>query len=573
MAGDVKTSGGSAERRPRAKRGYEAASSGRHGDGYLSMVRSADSEIYNEARTLRDKSRWLVRNNVFAAKAVTSLVSNIVGEGIVPRPVTGSPAKDRKIWDAFQQWSYRCDHSGQLDFYGLQTLLCREMIEGGEALIRRRYRTKLGRGDVPLELQLLEADFLDPMRNGMLSEGSLTIQGVAIDVQTQKRTAYWLYPFHPGNMPYFVPGVPMMSLPVPATEVLHVYEQQRVQTRGVPWGTPAIEDLNLFADYRLAEVVRKKIEACVTGFVTGAENNDPGEDGVGIPQVLDTDGNEVERFEPGMILRLHGAKDVKFNVPTSVGGYGEYTVKAIQAIAAGYRVPYELVSGDLSEVNFSSMRGGLVEFRRLVGTVQWQMLIQLCLQPIWEWWCETAFLAGVIDAPFVPVEWSPPKFAWVDPLADVQTAALEVRNGFRSWQDVVAETGRNPDDVLEEIRDWNVKVDDYDLILDSDPRKTNAKGVQQPVEEKDTGDEEPELSRPNRGSQPHGKSKTVRRSRGAEVRRSHPAAQVRARGGSPRQELRRGVEHDRDRVDDGRERPALRLLGRDRVRRSPVGRP
>jgi lambda family phage portal protein len=548
LSGEVKTS---EQTRPRPrKRSYEAAQASRNGDngGWLAIPRSADSQIYNEARTLREKSRWLVRNNPYAAKAVSSLVSNIVGDGIVPRPTTGSPKRDRDIWAAFQRWAFKCDHSGQLDFYGMQTLACREMIEGGEVLFRKRLRKKKFDGDVPLEIQLLEADFLDPMRNGIMRDGTLTVQGVEIDISSQKRTAYWLYPFHPGNMPYFVPGVPMMSAPVDANEVLHVYEQQRVQTRGVPWGTPAIEDLNLFSDYKLAEIVRKKIEACVVGVVSGAESED--EDSIGAINVQDADGNEVEQFEPGMIIRAHGAKQVTFNTPTAVAGYGEYTVKTIQGIAAGYRMPYELISGDLSEVNFSSMRGGLIEFRRLISTIQWQILIQLALQPIWEWWCETAFLAGVIDTPYVPVEWSTPKFAWVDPLADVQTAALEVRNGFRSWQDVIGETGRNPDDVLDEIREWNEKVDDFDIILDSDPRKTNAKGVQQPEQKEDDGNE-PELSRPNRN---------------VNGRKKSQSSKVRAGRASAREKLQRGSQHDRYRVDNGRGSTPLRLLGRDRIR-------
>ena len=560
MSGPIKAEQTAAAPRPR-KRSYDAAQGNRHGEQWLAATRSADSEIYNEARTLRDKSRALVRNNAYAAKAVGSLASNIVGEGIVPRPVTGSPSKDRKIWEAFQRWTFRCDHGGQLDFYGLQTLLVREIIEGGEALIRRRLVKKRGPGDVPLELQLLEADFLDAYRNGIMSEGALTVQGVEINIESQKRQAYWLYPFHPGNMPYFVPGVPMMSAPVPASEVLHVYEQQRTQTRGVPWGTPAIEAMSLLADYELAEVVRKKIEACVTGFVTGAEDQD--DDNVGKIRCVDADGNEVERFEPGMILRLHGAKEVRFNTPQAVAGYSDYKTARIQEIAAGWRMPAELVSGDLSKVNFSSMRGGLVEFRRLVGTVQWQILVQLALQPIWEWWCEAAYLADVIDVPYVPVEWSPPEFEWVDPLADAQTAAIEVRNGFRNWQDVVAEKGRNPDDVLEGIRAFNEKVDDLDIILDSDPRKTNAKGVQQLVQQKDSG-EEPELSRPNRGA-PNGRQTQARSQGAAGTQGSAPA--VRARRAGAGGELRRGRQHGRDRLDHGGERTSLRLVGRDRIRR------
>ncbi len=525
------------------RRGYEAAAPSRLREPWVDRFASADTEIFGRARTLRDRSRYLVRNNPYAAKAVAALVSNIVGEGIVPRPVTGSPNRDRQIRRAFNNWAFRCDASGQLDFYGIQTLLCREMIEGGEVLVRKRLRKKAGERDVPLEIQVLEADFLDPYRNGVLTPGTMAIQGVEIDIETQKRRAYWLWPQHPGNL-WLNTGVPMVSAPVPASEVLHVYEQQRTQTRGVPWGSPAIEHLQLLADYELAEITRKRTEACVAAFVINAEDED---DEALAPEVLAADGSVYEKFEPGMIARLRGGKDVKFNAPNAVGGYGEYKVSQLQTIAAGYRVPYELVSNDLSKVNFSSMRGGLVEFRRLLRTVQWHILIQMALQPIWEWWCETAYLAGVIDAPVIPVQWAPPKFEWVDPMADAQAAQLAMRTGIRSYQDVVSETGRNPDDVLDEIHDWNTKCDDLGIVLDSDPRVTNLSGVQQP-DRATTDGQEPELSRPNRAG-------GRRQAPGSASAR--PAGRQRA----PRK-LRSGRQHDRDRLDHGSERSPLLVVGR-----------
>lgn len=527
-------------------RSYDAAASTRLREPWLTRFASADTEIFGSARTLRDRSRYLVRNNPYAAKAVASLVSNIVGEGIVPRPVTGNKAKDKRIREAFERWSFRCDAAGQLDFYGLQTLLCREMIEGGEVLVRKRLRKKIGTGDVPLELQLLEADFLDPARNGMLTPGTIAIQGVEVDIKTRKRAAYWLYPQHPGNL-WINTGEPTVSAPVPADEVLHVYELQRTQTRGVPWGTPAIENLQLLADYELAEITRKRTEACIAGFVVDAED---AEDESIAPQVLAADGSVYEKFEPGMIARLRGGKDIKFNAPNAVGGYGEYKVSQLQTIAAGYRVPYELVSNDLSKVNFSSMRGGLVEFRRLLRTIQWHILIQLALQPIWEWWCEIAFLAGVIDEPVIPVQWAPPKFEWVDPMADAQAAQLAMRTGIRSYQDVVSETGRNPDDVLDEINDWNTKCDDLGIVLDSDPRVTNVAGLQQPDREISPGDE-PELSRPNRAAL----VRLERRQRGA------PAARAPGRQRAPGK-LRRQGQHGRDRLEHGGERSPLLVVGR-----------
>ena len=92
-----------------------------------------------------------------AAKAVSVLVNNIVGAGIMPRAASGDAALDREVDRLFEIWARGCDSDGQLDFYGLQTLACREMVEAGEVLVRRRPR-RPGDGVMPpVQLQLLEA--------------------------------------------------------------------------------------------------------------------------------------------------------------------------------------------------------------------------------------------------------------------------------------------------------------------------------------------------------------------------------------------------------------------------------
>ncbi len=79
--------------------------------------------------------------------------------------------------------------------------------------------------------------------------------------------------------------------------VAHLFERQRVQNRGVPWGTPAMRAIRDVDDWQNAELVRKKTEACLVGIVFGAE-----EDQMSIaPIVQDADGNRVEQFEPGLI--------------------------------------------------------------------------------------------------------------------------------------------------------------------------------------------------------------------------------------------------------------------------------
>ena len=142
-------------------RGYDGAARGRRTDGWRAPGSSADTEIGVAGALLRDRMRDLVRNNPHAAKAVAVLVNNIIGAGIMPRAASGDDKLDRKVDALFERWTAECDADGQLDFYGLQTLICREMVEAGEVLVRRRLRRASDGLPVPLQLQVLEADFLD----------------------------------------------------------------------------------------------------------------------------------------------------------------------------------------------------------------------------------------------------------------------------------------------------------------------------------------------------------------------------------------------------------------------------
>jgi lambda family phage portal protein len=228
-------------------------------------------------------------------------------------------------------------------------------------------------------------------------------------------------------------------------------------------------------DYDFAEGIRKKIEASTVGIVTTDEET---EEGVA-PKITDARGNPVEKFSPGMFAYARGGKDIKFNQPATVGGYEEYKRVSAREIAAGYRQPYELLTGDLSTVNFSSARVGLVAYRRLVSQIQWQIIIPMLLEPWWNWFCEAAWLAGEIDSPDIPVEWSPPRWQAIEPYKDALADLITIRTGTRSYQDVTAERGRNPDDVLTEIAAFNSEVDALSITLDSDPRRTTMKGALQ----------------------------------------------------------------------------------------------
>ena len=452
-------------------RGYDGAARGRRTDGWRAPGTSADTEIATAGTLLRDRMRDLVRNNPHAAKAVSALVNNIIGSGIIPRAASGNDKLDAKVNALWEKWSSQCYADGQLDFLGLQTLACRQMIEAGEVLIRRRPRRSSDGFDVPIQLQLLEADMLDATINRDLNDGGNIVQGIEFN-QIGQRRSYWLYAQHPGDS-VISSKMRLNSQPIPAVDVLHLYEKQRLQVRGVPWGTPVMRTLRDLDDWTQAELVRKKTEACVVGIVLGADETDQGI----APSVVDSDGNRVEQFEPGLIAYARGGKDIKFNQPATTAGVTEWLRAQLHIVAAGFRMPYELLTGDLSQVNYSSIRAGLVEFRRLIDAVQWQIIIPMFCKPVWEWFVQTAWAAGQLPQPVIAVKWSPPRFEAVDPLKDSMADLMAMRSGTMTLAQAIARQGHNPDAVLAEIALMNSRIDNLGLILDSDPRHVTQTGI------------------------------------------------------------------------------------------------
>jgi len=455
-------------------RKYDGAALGRLRQGWKASGSSADSEIGAALPLLRARHRDLVRNNAHARKAVSTWKNNIVGAGIMARSNSADPELNALTDELWKEWVEQADADGQLDFYGLQELAVGIMVEGGEALVRRRLQAPGSGLRVPLQIQILEGDHLDHSKSGATSAGRTAVQGVEFD-QAGRRAAYWLFPEHPGNT--WISGKGRyLSSPVPASDLLHLYRKERTQTRGVPWGASIITDLHDDADYDLAERIRKKTEACIVAIVTGAEEGDE----TIAPKVTDADGNTIEKFEPGMIAYAHDGKSVTFNNPPTMGGYAEYKGVNFHKIAAGYLIPHALMTGNLKEVNFTSSRVGLVDFRRLVDAIQWLTVAPMLLNPVRRWFCAAAHLAGELPVPYVPCEWNPPAFESVNPLDDANAELIDMRSGTVSWDEAVSKRGRNPDDVMNEIADRQKKFDELGLIFDSDPRRVTKGGNEQP---------------------------------------------------------------------------------------------
>lgn len=446
-----------------ALRRYDGASRGRRTDGWKTQGTSADAAAAPFLPDLRNRSRDLVRNNPYAAKAVQVIVSNVIGTGIIAQAkAKRSRRRSQQLTDLWTDWATdprQCDFYGRIDFYGIQALSMRCIVESGEVLIRKRATNSSQR--IPLQLQVIEPDMLDTTRDVALANGGLIKEGVEYD-SNGRRTAYYLYDEHPGERHLRVTNV--TSSRVSADEIIHVFRQDRpLQTRGVPWASPVIIRLRDFDDYSDAQLLKQKISACFAGFLVDTE-------------APDANGAElIDKLEPGALEILPPGKDIRFANPPSVGEFDKITREYLLQIAAGFGVTYESLTGDLSQSNFSSSRMGWLEFHRNIEAWRWQMLVPQMLNPIWDWFVTAGSING-IRLEGIVAQWTPPRRELIDPAKEIEATKKAVRSGFMSLSEAIREFGYEPEEVLTEMQTDNELLDKLGLILDTDPRQVSGSG-------------------------------------------------------------------------------------------------
>ena len=459
-------------RRIRAKRsalmlrGYEASSGGRRTEGWVTDGGGdADSLSYEIAR-LRDISRELRRNNGWAKRGLRVVVNNTVGWGIRAKAMGKEQTAKRanRIW---RRWSEttKCDFDGKLNFFGIQSLAMKTIVESGEVLIIRRTPPKGSNLPVPVQIRVAEPDLIDTSRNMIAENGNRVIGGIETD-EYGRRVAYWLFPRHPGSRLW---GSSVTSVRIESDDIIHVYEVDRPgQSRGIPWLStiiPTIKDLDDFED---AELMKQKIAACFGAFV---EDIDGESNSLGI---VGGENNMVESLEPGTVSYLSPGQSVKFATPPTVV-QSNFTDGKLRKIASGIGVTYEDLTGDYSKVNFSSARMARIAHYAEVHNWRWNMIIPQLCDRVWDWVMDMAVDLALIQKN-EGAKWSPPPMPMLDPDKEGIAYTRLIRSGAKTLFQTIREMGDDPMEHLDEIAEVNAELDRRGITLDSDPRSTTTSG-------------------------------------------------------------------------------------------------
>lgn len=472
-----------------AKSAYEGASAGRRLGGWMASTTGINSLLSGSIGNLRSRARDLRRNSPVVDGGVDSFVSDIVGTGISPSWQLEDRELKKKIQELWNDWIEESDYAGLCDFYGLQSLISHALIETGEAFVVLKPRYINSDFAVPLQLQVLESDHLDETYKTVLPNKNQVRLGIEFNKQGH-RVAYHFWKEHPGES-YGMAGIERVR--ILAKNVCHIYRPTRPgQIRGCTWLHSIIVKMHDYDAYDDAELVRKKGAAMFGGYITEPAGGTDVTLPFGGAESTDASDRDIVPLEPGMFPVLPPGMDVKFSEPADVGGSYEVWVKQqLRSIARGMGTTYEKLTGDLTEVNYSSIRAGLLGFQRFCKQIQLQTIaFQMC-RPIAHAWLDMAVLSGALSLPdyaqnkrqYRRIKWRPDGWAWVDPVKDQMAEQMAVRNGFKSREEVIAERGGDIEEIDASISEGNARADELGLIFDSDPRNTAKAGTIQNAED------------------------------------------------------------------------------------------
>lgn len=437
-----------------ALRGFNATSKGRRA-GPDWVVVGADGKPTSESMdiaTLRSRARESVQNNPYWKNANRTIPRQIVGRGLratVSGPNSRVCERVQKAWDDWAD-SKLADASERLDFYGIQRLVMRSVVNDGECIVRR-VQTKQG-----LSLQVLGGEYLSSAKDGEIAGGEI-VGGVETNEYGAPR-AYHLFKRHPSRI---TAGVEPVR--VPYQDIVHMFLLERPQQqRGESWIAPVFTRLQDWDDYEDAALMQQKVAACFGAIYKGVQP--------------EGDHEIHEKLEPGMVEFLPQGADVETITPPSSSGIRDHALINHRGVAAGLGITYEALTGDFSQVNFSSARMGQMQMRGNVVEWQEQIMIDLFCDVVWRWFLESLSLTGDTPVSGLVVEWTCPAVDMVDPEKETVANTKRVRSGFASWSDVVRESGRDPQRVANLIAADQERFDKLGIVLDVDARRVSAQG-------------------------------------------------------------------------------------------------
>jgi len=436
------------------RRGYSGADMSRLTSDWLASSTNGDVELRGACKVLRDRCRDRERNDDYARRFLALEANNVIGaKGItlqikaVGRGGQTDNAASEAVETAWETWGRKenCTVTRRITWNQATRLALRSTSRDGGFLIRDvpNFGNRFGYAIQPLEIDHLGVDLNVPRSN----ERNEIKLGVELD-SWGAPAAYWIYPRHPGEFQ----GTPLTTalVRIPANQMLHIFNPDRVsQTIGAPGMSSALLCMAIAGGYVEAELVAAREGACKGyGIKQPASDSYVGSGG------SDSAGRQLEPVEPGMGLLLQpGEEFFQIDPKHPNDAFDPFMKSILRKMAAGLGVSYNSLANDLENVNYSSIRAGLLEEREEWKAKQEWLITEFCL-PVFEKWLAWSLMNGAIPGYSMAdyerlnqPKWTPRRWPWVDPQKDAEATRIAIACRLQSREEALAEQGKDIDEV------------------------------------------------------------------------------------------------------------------------------
>ncbi len=365
--------------------GYDGAGASRLIGNWFPANLDFNQLIATASPNLRNRVRDLVRNFPPFARAVNAIVAFTVGRGARFQSLATTPDGDpdfalrQKIEDRFRAWMDKADITGHLHFYELQQLAKRQECECGECIAR--FASPRRKGRHPVAVQMFEPENLAAWETHNRDAETEIFQGIEYDIYTGEPIAYHFQRtegWHVQN-----------TWREPAENVLHAYPMQRPgQMRGITPFAPAVMLARDMGDYTGAEIDSAKMAAkwlamVKTGDPTGFQMaRMPG-------QSNGSQRDDIEGLENAIIEYLRDGEDIVFAPGAQRPGdsFDRFTRFVLRMVSITMDLPYEILSGDYTNINYSTSKASRNDFAMFLVPHQFRLETHF-VRPIYKRWLD-----------------------------------------------------------------------------------------------------------------------------------------------------------------------------------------
>ena len=431
---------------------------------------TVDAYIYQHWNALVARSRDQAEKSDHARKFLQLCRDNIAGPvGFTLQAQVKDPsgnadtAASDAVENAWAEFSKRGSYeiTRSMSRADVERLIVTTVARDGECLAIKRRSQNLPHG---FAIQLVDPVALDPTHFETLNNGNRIKHGIEFNGDEQP-VAYWFRDWDERQVGYVL-GTGKKYQRIAAEDVVHVFLVECIgQKRGLPWTRTALLRMRNLAAFEDAAIINARVGASKMGFF-----KDP-----------DADPDDTEDLpmdaEPGVFENIGGREFVDWSPQ-----FPEQS--SLRSISVGLGVSYNNLAGDLTSVNFSSIRQGALDEREVWKGLQ-QFFISAWCEQVYPEWLQMALLmekirvpargGGTIALPFTKIDkfkqvaFTGRRWSWIDPKAEVDANAIAIGQKLVSRSEIIRQMGGDPDDVWAEIQREEAELERLGIVPDLMP--------------------------------------------------------------------------------------------------------